>query len=233
MMKAVIFDLDDTLYDQAQPFQRAVQEYLPVSDEEIEELYVTFRRYADAVFEKAATGEMSLEASHLYRLQETLKEKGIHVADEKALAIQAAYSRYQGQLVLDKRWYSLLEACQSAGIQLGIITNGPHQHQEKKIRSLGLQKWIDKDYILISGQVGMTKPSPSIFQLMEERLQLSASDLLYIGDSFENDVIGSKQAGWQCWWLNHRKRQPLTGAYLPDQTFSTVEELTRALRDLL
>ena len=42
---------------------------------------------------------------------------------------------------------------------------------------------------------------------METRLNLVPESLLYIGDSFENDVIGAKAAGWSVWWFNHQNRK--------------------------
>ncbi|HFI2669434.1 TPA: HAD family hydrolase, partial [Streptococcus suis] len=49
-MKALVFDLDDTLYDQIQPFERALKRHLSVSEEQLVHLYLAFRHYADQVF---------------------------------------------------------------------------------------------------------------------------------------------------------------------------------------
>ncbi|MDN2998395.1 hypothetical protein PCN81_07390 [Streptococcus suis] len=43
-MKALIFDVDDTLYDQIQPFERALERHIEVAREQIEPLYLSFRR---------------------------------------------------------------------------------------------------------------------------------------------------------------------------------------------
>ncbi len=61
--------------------------------------------------------------------------------------------------------------------------------------------------MIISDAVGIQKPEPKIFSLMETRLNLAPESLLYIGDSFENDVIGAKAAGWSVWWFNHQNRK--------------------------
>ncbi|HEL1614094.1 TPA: HAD family hydrolase, partial [Streptococcus suis] len=45
-MKAVIFDLDDTLYDQIQPFKKALDRHLQVDDELVGPLYLAFRHHA-------------------------------------------------------------------------------------------------------------------------------------------------------------------------------------------
>lgn len=205
----MIFDLDDTLYDQMQPFARAVADY-ELTEAQLNQLYLDFRTFADEVFEAAVAGEISLEASHIYRMKSAFAKNGRAISDKTALDLQQRYVYFQGHLELPQDFVAIFETCKWYGIELGIITNGPHRHQERKIRALGLDKWIPSEYTIISGQVGVTKPSEEIFQMMEERLDLPASELVYVGDSFENDVMGSKQAGWQCLWYNHRGRSAIS-----------------------
>ncbi|HFI0195879.1 TPA: HAD family hydrolase, partial [Streptococcus suis] len=97
-MKALVFDLDDTLYDQIQPFERALKRHLSVSEEQLVHLYLAFRHYADQVFEAAATGKISLKDSHVYRMKAALADFGYQVSDGLALTIQIDYDYYQGQL---------------------------------------------------------------------------------------------------------------------------------------
>lgn len=231
-MKAMIFDLDDTLYDQVQPFRRAVQEHLKVAEEDLVPLYLSFRKYADAVFEETVSGQMDLIASHIYRMQEAFKDLGITITEELALAIQHRYSYYQGHLDLEEAWKELFAVCQQKGILLGIITNGPHLHQLKKIQALKLEQWIDKDKMIISGQVGMTKPNPAIFQLMEKRVACPAEDICYVGDSFDNDVVGSKQAGWWSIWYNHRGRQNRQKGMKADWEVTSIQEILAILEEM-
>ncbi|HFI0454097.1 TPA: HAD family hydrolase, partial [Streptococcus suis] len=99
-MRAIIFDLDDTLYDQIQPFKKAIDRHLQVADEVIGPLYLAFRHHADQVFEAAATGKMSLKDSHIYRMKAALADFGVQVSDALALTIQIDYDYFQGQLEL-------------------------------------------------------------------------------------------------------------------------------------
>ena len=69
-MKAVLFDVDDTLYDQVIPFQKAYEELFKGSFElSIEELYKRSRYYSDEVFEATQRGEMSMEVRNDGRFQ--------------------------------------------------------------------------------------------------------------------------------------------------------------------
>ncbi len=230
-MQALIFDLDDTLYDQIQPFRRAVLKHLQVSADRLEPLYIAFRYYSDEIFEAATTGKVSLYDSHVYRMKAALADFGYTVTEAEAIAIQLDYELYQGQLELDSMFEELFTYCQQEGIELGVITNGPHRHQLRKIRSLGLDQWIAEDRLVISGQVGVTKPAVNIFKLLESRLDVETGAICYLGDSFENDVIGSKQAGWQSIWFNHRKRQALASHYQPDLVVEEWVDLVQAVRE--
>ncbi|MBF0777303.1 HAD family hydrolase [Streptococcus cuniculi] len=231
-MKALIFDLDDTLYDQEEPFKRAVQLYLSVPDEQMEALYIAFRLHADEVFEAASTGEMTLEASHIYRMKEALADFGYAVSDELALTIQKEYQDNQGKLELSPEIPAIFDYCREKKIRLGIITNGPHLHQLRKLQALEMTNWISEDATIISGQVGIAKPSKAIFDLTAERLQLRPEDMCYVGDAFENDVVSAKGAGWQVIWLNHRKRQAPDSPYQADAVVEKRQNLLGVIQKL-
>lgn len=229
-MKALIFDVDDTLYDQIQPFERALERHIEVAREQIEPLYLSFRRYADEVFEATAIGKMSLKDSHIYRMKHALADFGYQVSDATALAIQIDYDYFQGQIELSPVFPEIFSWCQAQGIAMGIITNGPYRHQLRKIRTMGLVNWFELEHVLISGQVGITKPNPAIFQLMEERLEISGEDICYLGDSFENDVVGAKAANWKAIWFNHRKRVEPIVPYQADKVVTDWDELVEVIQ---
>ncbi|HHG6294629.1 TPA: HAD family hydrolase [Streptococcus suis] len=229
-MKALIFDVDDTLYDQIQPFERALERHIEVAREQIEPLYLSFRRYADEVFEATAIGKMSLKDSNIYRMKHALADFGYQVSDATALAIQIDYDYFQGQIELSPVFPEIFSWCQAQGITMGIITNGPYRHQLRKIRTMGLVNWFELEHVLISGQVGITKPNPAIFQLMEERLGMSGEDICYLGDSFENDVVGAKAANWKAIWFNHRKRVEPIAPYQADKVVTAWDELVEVIQ---
>lgn len=217
-MKAIIFDLDDTLYNQIQPFERAVRQFMDIPDELMEPLYIAFRFRADEVFEDSVSGSLSMKDMHVYRMKAAFADMGLTISDQKAMEIQEVYAYNQGHLELTAGSQELFAYCQEKGLKLGIITNGPHLHQLKKIQSLKLEEWIAEEYTIISGQVGMNKPNPKIFKLMEDRMHLKAEDMVYIGDSYENDVVGAKSAGWQAIWYNHRDRNVENPDFAPEKT---------------
>lgn len=116
-------------------------------------------------------------------------------------------------------------------IPMGIITNGPAEHQWEKVYTLGLTKWIRKEYIFVSGEMKISKPDRRIFEAAQEVLGAEPSELFYVGDSFANDIDGAKNAGWHTVWLNKRNHKKNSDVE-PDHTVTTEEELAECLMNI-
>lgn len=89
---------------------------------------------------------------------------------------------------------------------------------------MGVEKWIPKEHILISGEIGIAKPDAEIFEAELGRVGLQKEDVCYVGDSFENDIAWAKGAGWKAVWYNHRGHEA-TGDVMPDYIVRTEKEL--------
>ncbi|MGG5252722.1 HAD-IA family hydrolase [Neobacillus sp. SM06] len=85
----------------------------------------------------------------------------------------------------------MLKHLKDEGYELGIITNGPTEHQMQKIKSLGIRKYISRELMFVSDEVRAANPGPKIFHHAPIRVGYSLKELLYIGDSWTNDNIGS------------------------------------------
>jgi putative hydrolase of the HAD superfamily len=139
-----------------------------------------------------------------------LKRMDISIDSEMARLFQKQYEYNQSQLKMFPEVPNLLNELNKKGIIIGMITNGPVEHQHSKISSLGLKNHIPIDLIFVSDGVGVAKPNPDIFHHVRKKINLLPHELLYVGDSWENDIAGSSEAGWQSLWFNHRKREPET-----------------------
>ena len=207
-MKTIVFDVDDTLYDHTVPFKRAMYQTVTFPEQYLEALYVAFRKHSDAMFQATETGALSLAEMRVARIQRACLEFDVELSQEEAEAFQAAYLAQQGAIELTPAMREVLDYCVAAKVEVALITNGPTAHQWRKLTQLGLERWVAKEKMIISSEVGVAKPDPRIFQLVEARCGVSADELLYIGDAYENDVIGAKNAGWQVIWLNRRLHEP-------------------------
>ena len=233
-MKAILFDVDDTLYDQVVPFENAYQAVFGDAYQiSCQELFVASRKHSDVVFEKSQNNEISMQEMYIYRISHAFRDFGIEITDEQALRFQELYGIGQKNITLIDPVKKLLRSLKKNGIILGIITNGPSEHQRAKIKSLNLNYWIKYDYTFISGDFEFSKPDIRIFEYAEQKLQLDKKDIWYVGDSYKNDVIGAKQAGWNCIWYNRRKHELPDIDIKPDFIVGDADSLDHIIQLLL
>jgi putative hydrolase of the HAD superfamily len=233
-MLAIIFDVDDTLYDQMIPFKVAYQTCFGHQYQiSTAKLYNVYRRCSDEVFDASQRGEITMEKMYIYRIQKAMLELGVSISDEDALIFQEVYAQNQKKIHLSDDMKELLLFCQKRKIQMGIISNGPAAHQRSKIASLELERWISPHNIFVSGELDVMKPDVKIFQIVEERLQLSKEFTYFVGDSFNNDIVGAKNAGWNAIWLDRRGVLPSLDSIHPDHQVKSEGELIGLLHRLV
>ena len=202
----LVFDVDDTLYEQIVPFENAYKSLFDM-DIDMEQFYILSRHYSDMKFEASRNGEITMDEYHIYRIQEAARDLGVLITDEQALDMQKEYKKNQQKLQMSNTTIGILELVKENDVKLGIITNGPSEHQWSKVKALGVERWIDKENIIVSGDYSINKPDVRIFEIMQEKLQLPIDSLYYIGDSLENDIVGANNAGWKAIWINRYKRK--------------------------
>lgn len=238
MVKTFVFDVDDTLYDQLEPFRRAFQKHFSRFEDEvkIEELYKLSRKYSDEAFESTGYEITNMRKMHIYRISKAFEELGILIIDEEALSFQLDYEKFQNEIKLIEKFPQIFELLLQRGAKIGIITNGANDNQLRKINQLGLEKWISPENMLVSEGAGVSKPSKEIFEAMERRMGFSKNDVYYIGDNFDNDVIGATAAGWKTIWVNFRNHkaigQEVSATYVvetPKELLRLVDGLTRGM----
>ena len=225
-LSTVIFDVDDTLYDQHLPFKQALINSFdyPFTETDIEKLYLLSRKYSDAVFEEEQSGKITTEDLQVYRITAALKDLGHQITKEEALRFQETYVAYQNKITLIPEIKTLLDYLNSKQITLAILTNGNTDHQQMKITQLGMDQWVKPDHQFISGSLPFQKPDQRVFDYIVDTLNLNKDTTYYIGDAYVNDVLGAKSAGLNVVWFNHRLRAP-EGDVTPDFTATTAKDV--------
>lgn len=229
-MKNVIFDVDDTLYDLMEAFEKAHKElFADQTDTECEELFKRSRTYSDEAFYMAREGKISHDEEFAYRIQKTYADEGIEVSKEEAKHFEERYRYHQKHIHVPEMIKTLLSECKKQGKTIGILTNGTALYQGKKLETLKLADWFEKDKMFISDVIGFTKPDVRAFQTVQEKMNLDPKETWFVGDTFEVDVVGAKNAGWHVIWFNHRNRSMPEGDIRPDIEVRTAEELFDAI----
>ncbi|MBQ6119662.1 MAG: HAD family hydrolase [Clostridia bacterium] len=192
-LKAVIFDLDHTLFDRhgtlrevAKQFRHAFRVKEGVTDEEIARLWC----YADDHF---------VYDGWKYVL-DYLTENGIF---EQAPPFDAyrsfVYENFAKTAVRFDEAVPMLLTLKKRGYAVGLITNGNHALQYRKLDMIGLRKLFDE--IIVSGDVLVEKPDREIFLMMCDKLSLRPEQMIYVGDNPRNDIAGARDAGYHTIWM--------------------------------
>lgn len=87
----------------------------------------------------------------------------------------------------------------SKGYKLGVLTNGISKSQRAKVERVGLEKYVD--CIVICGDHDFQKPAKAAFDYVCNEMGVDASESVYIGDIYSNDVYGSFRAGLTPIWI--------------------------------
>jgi putative hydrolase of the HAD superfamily len=231
MLRAVFFDLDDTLCDARPAFQsglhaafRFLQQQRP--DWETTTLQQAWEQAHKPLFAALNAGRLNMAQVRDQRFRSLLNLLGM---ENDALADAANTLLGQEQLRMLRLFEEarILDVLRSR-FHVGIITNGAADDhadsQYTKIRHLQLHERVDS--VWISDAVGYRKPDPRIFQIAAEAIGISCRDALFVGDNPEIDIVGAKAAGMQTAWLHHGASWPETIADIqPEYRIASLGEL--------
>lgn len=107
------------------------------------------------------------------------------------------------------------------GFPHGVVSNADSDH---------LQAALDRnelhfDLVVSSESAQAYKPNPDIFLPALEKLGVSASDALYVGDSQEDDLEGAHRAGTKMAWVNRDGSVLKEGIPAPDYEIEDLSEV--------
>jgi putative hydrolase of the HAD superfamily len=103
-----------------------------------------------------------------------------------------------------------LDYCAQKKYELHLITNGFEEIQQKKINYSGIANYFD---VMISSEKAMSpKPNAAIFEYAMKVTNASKEKSLMIGDHFDVDVMGAKNAGMDQVYFNPNKRDDNDGS---------------------
>lgn len=225
-MKAVVFDLDDTLY--------------------LEREFVLsgFRYVARHIAEK--TGFLS-ERILFGALKETfdqgIRGRNFNLVFEKWPEIGSlltvsdlvlAYREHFPEIKFQAGMESLLTNLRDSGFLLGVISDGPLVAQRQKAKALGLDKRIHEVVLTDSWGKDFWKPCDRAFAYLEKKWDLPSSQLVYIGDNPKKDFFPGNRRGWTTLRLKvkgqeHFCLEPSSFEFAPGMEFDSVESLSKYL----
>ena len=185
MIRAIIFDLDDTLYDEMQFVRggfKAVSSY--TSKNANVNQNVVYQLLLD-VLEKHGRGQT---------FDIALKKLGLYNKNLIPKLVEV-YRAHKPKLSLYSEVRTILSTLRKQGYKLGLITDGNVEVQRNKVEALKIKDFFD--CIIFSDEYGIEKqkPNPFPYQKAMEELKVSARETIYIGDNPYKDFVSAKKLG--------------------------------------
>lgn len=236
-MDAVIFDLDDTLFDHLHCARTGLvklsERHAQMQQIEFGELEDRYSVALESIHLRLLRGEVTQAEARTHRMQQLFGSFGIKLNDRQAMAEYRQFRRdydAASQVVPGSR--ELLSRLAKNRVRLAIITNNLVSEQTAKLKELEIDHYFE--VVSISEAVGVAKPDPRIFEVTLEELALSASDVVMLGDSLTSDIAGAVGVGIPCVWLNRRPDsipsvRPPDGVPIIERDFTDIESVVQVL----
>ncbi|WOG25808.1 HAD family hydrolase [Endozoicomonas sp. 8E] len=185
MIKAVVFDLDDTLY----PEHRYVDSGFKAVDQFLTENYnlIGFYEVASLLFSKGSRG---------YVFNEALESLSFSHDDAFIKLLVSVYRNHNPDIKLDETTQRVLDYI-SRFYKTALITDGYQVAQKKKIESLNIGTYFD--HICITDVLGKEywKPHEISYKKTEEFLNVAPEECVYVGDNPTKDFVTPNRLGWK------------------------------------
>lgn len=206
MRRAVLFDLDDTLFDHHRSARAALREvhrvHAPTLDFDAFERHHV--RYLEEMHLEVLAGRIGLDDARRERFRRVFLALGVSLA---APDVDAVASAYRAGYMTARRALAgaaeLLSALRPHA-RIAIVTNNLLEEQQDKLEYCGLAPFVD--VLVASEDVGVSKPDPAIFAIALARTGVSAGHAVMVGDSWANDIAGAHAAGIRAVWFNPERR---------------------------
>jgi 5'-nucleotidase len=226
---AVFFDLDNTLFDYEITFEKT----MCFSFEKLKRQFTwkisandwfpQFKKYCDILWDDYELGSLSKTEYRRNRFLKSLGSFNIRAPVTTADLLQEIFNQQVGNFVTPyEGLYDLLSLLNENKVLVGVITNGQTDVQYRKIHSLNLQNYIEKEYIFISEACGIEKPDPNIFKYVQLKIGREMTSPIYIGDTWELDIFPALKANWNAGYVGEQKEHQLT-AEVAFMTYNLLE----------
>lgn len=196
--KAVLWDLDDTLYRRRDAARRMFPGMLreclyPHRSEEF------IREAVDFIMTRIKRSILDEEA-----FRALLERYPSDQPYNRAECREYYYNHIRDYAEPIPETLEILQKLKARGLKMAIVTNiTPEllEHQHKKVDTLGIAQLFDA--IVYSAELGVHKPDRRIFDHAASLLGVPNEQCLFVGDDPDSDVTGALQAGMEAVWLDY------------------------------
>ena len=244
MLKAILFDMDDTIIDwgdveidwetayhkhMASVFDFLDSSIMPM--EVSKEVFIT--RGWETTLNNWVEARETLSAPHVGKiLIEISKNFGV---PENQLDMQDLMDAYGWEPFPGVRPFEdaleVLPDLKASGVKIGLVTNAaqPITIRERELEAFGLIDFIEEHCRVSAADVGYLKPHPAIFEHALELVDATPEEVVFVGDTVEADIIGAQKVGMKAVLRRVAHKQGQMNAVgeevMPDAQIDTLHEL--------
>jgi putative hydrolase of the HAD superfamily len=182
--RAVIFDLDDTIY----PYRRFKLSGFAEVARHLERTCALDARLGLAAMAGASRG-----IDRGREIQACLAQHDLPIALTAELL--ELFRHHRPRLRLPRSAARTLSALRRDGWRIGVLTNGQPSIQRRKVDALALAPYVDAIVYAAACGRGLGKPEPDAFAEIARQVQVPASRAVFVGDDERCDVQGAIEAG--------------------------------------
>ncbi|WOC60434.1 HAD family hydrolase [Paenarthrobacter sp. AT5] len=198
-IRAVLFDLDNTLFDHSSSARAGVDAFLHhLGTESSNELTRCWFQIEEVNYQRFLAKELTFQEQRRERLRQFLPLAGLSVPQTNT-RIDELFTTYLENY--EDAWRAFpdagpaLTSLRGMGVPVGVITNGNHDQQTSKVKRIGLEPLVDR--VFSSELTSHAKPAIEAFLQPCRSMNVSPTETLYIGDNYRIDVEGARNAGLQ------------------------------------
>lgn len=190
-LSCVVFDLDDTLIASDRARSRKLRELLgPGAD------LRRVRAVAQECWEAYQRGECSWEQ------QRRRRWTAIGVPDDRALEVDDEYRAHYETIRIRPGARALVTGLKARAVRLALVSNSQPSYVESRLREHRLGGVFDFVFHMIPPR---RKPQPEVFQEAVERLGVSSTDAVIVGNDLKVDILPALGVGYRHgYWMTSR-----------------------------
>lgn len=219
MIKAIVFDLDDTLISE--------KEYIKSG----------FKQVANKIAKENNLDEKSIYELIMDTFDEDSKNVFNRVLDKLGIQYEIEYIKelinyYRNHMPNIKLYNDakyILDALKNKGIKLGMITDGYKITQRNKLEVLNISDYFE--YIVVTDELGREfwKPHQKPYEIIKQNLNVEYENMVYVGDNISKDFITPNKLGMNTILIN-REEGIYSGVQMGDEYLAKLK--VKSLLDL-
>jgi len=199
LYRTILWDLDHTLLDSEASERLALAETLQTAGvDDRDSVAAIYKRINGALWVRVETGELSPNEVKTLRFEDLVRVCNL---DTDPLVMANNFAAGMGRF--GDLYPGAMQALRSASDnseKMALVTNGIGDIQRARVARLGIGSLFDA--LIISGEIGCSKPGAAIFDATFDLLEVDPDGAVMIGDSLSSDMRGGLDYGLDTIWFN-------------------------------